>query len=250
MPMASSRWTFKLRLVGKKPDQMRMDRLAHYIGLFADLLGLENGPVFKGVQDASVGLKAFVPPPSRIAVGKRLLQLKSDPDSRPAKVMRLIQSSMGEDRIPKAEVRDESDSVIYVANWNRTVEQDQPRLQQHGCVDGVVTGLIGADDTLHLYFRDIHSRDLRLIVRNVDLSRALLQRFRSGSVRLKLHGYWIRTENGWSPEASKCYVDSFEVLDESPLIEIFDALNRVPGNGWAQLEDPISEWERIRGIRQ
>lgn len=248
--MAAPSWTFKLRLIGINPDAVRMDKLAEYIGLFADLLGVENQPVFKGVQNASTGLKAYVPPPNRIAVNRRMLVLKNDPDSRPAKIMRHIEETMGRDGIRKAEIRDQSDNVVYVAQWRKTNENPAPRIQQHGSVDGVVTGLVGVDDTMNLYMRDLHSRDLRLIVRNVDLSRALLQRFRVGLVRLNVHGTWMKTDTGWAPETNKCYVDSFSDLDESSLSEVFETLTKIPGNGWATLEDPIAEWERIRGIRQ
>ena len=249
-PMSTAKWTYKLRLIGKTPDGVRMDRLARYIKLFAELLGTDNQPIFKGLQNASVGLKAYIPPSCQTSVFKRILQLKTDTESRPSLVMRQIESEMGLDEIPEAEVRDESDNVVYVAKWCRPLIETSPRIQQGGTVDGVVTGLIGADDTLHLYLRDIHSRDLKLVIRNVELGRALLQRFRGGTVRLSVHGSWIRTETGWVPEASKCYVDSFDDLDESPLHDIFSRLSDIPGNKWASMQDPIGEWERIRGLKQ
>ncbi|MDH6301243.1 hypothetical protein M2128_000145 [Polynucleobacter sphagniphilus] len=122
------------------------------------------------------------------------------------------------------------------------------RVQQAGTVDGVVTGLVGADNTMHLHLRDSFNRDLKLIVRNENLARDLLINFRSGSVRLNIHGTWIRCENGWYPEANKATVDGFEMLENSSLISIFSDIKNIPDNGWSSMENPIGYWEDLRGI--
>lgn len=246
--MTTPNWTYMLRILGRNPDRIPMDRVGEYIRQFAELLGHENKPVFKGIKQASTGLKAAIPPVRRQHVHLRLVQARNEPDSRPARVLRCIEGMLGEDSIRQAELKDAAGNVIQLLTGAHLVKPDVARLYQHGSVDGVVTGLMGADDTMHLHLRDHIDRDLRLLVRNEDLARELLMRFRAGLVRVYVHGTWIRTDAGWAPEASKCTVEKYEMLDESSAREVFAALSETPGNGWKEMDDPMADWESLRGL--
>ena len=143
---------------------------------------------------------------------------------------------------------DAKDNVIYLVFGEKVQVNDVIRVNQEGLVDGVVTGLVGADDTMHLHLRDQFDRDLKLNVRNEVLARDLLKCFRLGTVRIRVRGSWIRHENGWSPEASKCTVQSFETLDGAPLRKILSAAAKVKNNGWREMSEPIETWSNLRGI--
>lgn len=236
-----------LRIMQRDPNRIPMDRLGEYIQQFAELLGTENQPVFKGIKKASTGLKAAIPPERSQHAHLRLVEARTKPESRPARHLRAIEDMLGKDSIKEAQLLDASENVVYLFSGRAEESLETDRLFQQGFVDGVVTGLVGADDTMHLHLRDHFERDLRLVIRDEDLARQLLTRFRNGSVRLNLHGTWIRTELGWIPEANKCTVDRFEVLDDTPPQEVFSALAVIPGNEWVTLDDPIAEWKSLRG---
>ncbi len=247
--MASEpRWTYMLRIPHRRPTQITMDRLAEYMREFAQLLGVENAPMFAGIKSASIGVCAKIPDARREAAWKNVQKAKSVPDSRPARHLNNIEGMIGEDKFRGVELRDNANKVVYLFQPQVQKEVVAMTIKQQGEVDGVVTGLIGADDTMHLYLRDALARDLRLIVKDEAMARSLLSHFRKGHLRLRVHGTWARTEDGWAPEASKCVVDGYEVLDEIPLTEVFTQLSRIPGNGWCATKDPEAEWRDLRGV--
>lgn len=247
--MAGPNWTYMLRLLRRNPDRVRMDRLGDYLKEFAELLGLENEPVFKRVVKKSTGIAASVPPARRQKAHLRLLEARTTPDSRPARHMRRIEAFMGEDSIGQAELLDNTGKVVYLFSASKPPEEVEAKVWQHGTVDGVVTGMVGADDTMHLYLRDAFDRDLKLIVRDEALARRLLRNFRDGCVRISAHGTWVRTDRGWIPEANRCTVDSFEALEDTSPVDVFDALARSEGNGWSEADDAQALWKEIRGIQ-
>ena len=244
----SPRWTYMLRIPQRKPHQLRIDRLAEYMREFASLLGVENEPMFAGIKDASTGLRARVPDNRKAIAWKRIQMAKSNPESKPARHLRLIESLLGQDCLSSAELKDSSDRIIYLFQAHEQITVDSTTIRQHGVVDGVVTGIVGADDTMHLHVRDVLSRDIKLLVRNEDLARRLLNHFRQGQIRLLVHGLWMRTEDGWVPENNRCAVDGFEVLDDAPAAEIFAQIASIPGDGWRDMEDPMAVWREIRGV--
>lgn len=238
-----------LRIMRRNPERIPMDRLAEYLRLFADLLGAENHPVFKGIKRASTGLRAAIPLERQNHAILRLVEAKSQPESRPGRVLRAIEDALGADSIKEAQLLDSSEEVIYLFSGHAEQASEIVRLYQSGSVDGAVTGLVGADDTMHLHLRDHLDRDLRFVIRNEPLARELLMRFRQGRVRLAIHGTWVRAEAGWMPEASKCTVDAFADLDEAPLREVFASVASIDGNGWSTMDDPNGQWESLRGLQ-
>lgn len=246
--MAGKPHSFMLRIMQRHPDTLLVSRLGKYLVEFAELLGVENRPMFRGIRIKSTGLRAYTPP-DRTPYSRALIKLaKSDPSSKPARHLHVIESMLGEDAIAEAQILDENDNVIYGVFGHKQEDESAERLFQEGWVDGEVTGLVGADETMHLHLRDHFERGLKLNVRDVALARDLLTHFRIGSVRLLVRGTWIRTENGWSPEASRCTVQRFEALVDTPISQILAAASRVKGNGWGELADPIGMWEDIRGL--
>lgn len=247
--MAALKWTYMLRLMNVTPNRVRMDRLAEYLSAFAATLGTDNAPVFRGIVQRSVGIAATVPTERQVSAHRSLLTAQSMPASRPGKALAQIERLMGEDAIGSAQLLNQSGNVIYLIRATAPAQVDEATVWQEGAVDGMVTGMVGADDTMHLYLRDALSRDLRLIVRDENLARRLLGNFRDGWIRVRLHGTWTRTEVGWVPESNRCTVDDFEVLDEASPVEVFEAIAQVAGNGWREVADANVAWKEIRGIQ-
>jgi hypothetical protein len=248
VPVVEQKWTYMLRILRRNPDQIRMDRLAEYMRELALMIGAETNPVFKGIKKASTGLKVAVPASKRDRAWHNVQLAKQNPESKPARHLRAIEGMLSDDLIKTAQLLDSSEKVVYVFNTPQVEEFAPCSVKQAGEVDGVVTGLVGADDTMHLHVRDYASRDFRLVVKDEALARLLLTYFRRGVLRFKVYGTWQRTEDGWVPETSKCVVEAFEVLDEALLVDIFHSLASVADNGWKDFSDPMAIWRDIRGV--
>lgn len=247
--MAARKFSFMLRLLDRNPDRVLLAHLGEYLKEFAGLLGEENKPVFKGIKKASTGCQAAVPVERTHISRARITQAKNDESSKPAKHLRAIEALMGKDAIKKAEILDQDGLVIHtIFGIKPEPATSSERIYQEATVDGWVTGMVGADDSMHLYVRDHFDRDLRLIVRDDAMTRQILKHFRAGTIRLRVRGPWLRNDNGWAPEVSKCHVLSFEPLDDTPFGEVLAEAARVPENGWTEMEDPMAHWENIRGI--
>lgn len=237
-----------LRIMKRDPDRFRMDRVAEYMREFADLLGIENNPVFKGIKKASTGLKAAIPQDRQHYAHARITEAKTNPASKAGKALHHIEDMLGADGIHEAQLLDASENVVYLFA-GKAVEIDPiARIHQDGFVDGTVTGLVGADETMHLHLRDHMGHDFRLLIRDEEQAREILKNFRAGTIRAYVRGSWIRTDDGWAPEANRCTIASFEVLDDAPAGEVFAAIAKVDGNGWSSMDAPMSAWEQLRGI--
>ncbi|GHA65982.1 hypothetical protein GCM10009007_03030 [Formosimonas limnophila] len=222
--------------------------MGEYIQQLAKLLGDENHPTFKGIAKGSTILRTKIPEERMPYVAHRIKESISDEASRGWKAKTVLMDMLGKDGIKTANLLDTEGNVVLALSTTVDLEPPAIKVYQSGSIDGVVTGIVGADDTMHLHIRDYLDRDLKLLVRDENIARTLLTQFRNGHVRVYVHGTWVRADNGWHPEASKCTVDSFEVLDETPISDVFKRLNQIDGNGWAELENPIKFWEDIRGV--
>lgn len=246
--MKKNEWTYALRLLGGSPATIPMDRLGEYISVFAQLLGEENHPTFKAVVKGSVTVRARTPEQNTPAVNNRLQVAKSDPDSKPAKALHRLEKMSGEDNYKGGEVRNRDDNVIFAFGAKKLADSfSLPSVQDTGEIDGIVIGISGADDTIHIAVRDSQGRDIRLITRDIGLSKELALRFRGSEIRFYVHGAWVRYEDGWRPETGKAYLDHFEDLEGGSLVDYFRSLRQIKGNGWAELENPQQYWEDLRG---
>lgn len=241
------KWAYMLRILGRQPERFPLDRLGEYLQEFADLLGAENKPTFGGIKKASTGLGAIVPTDRVHHAHARLVEAKTEPTSRPGRVLSKIQKLIDVDNIRQVQILDSAQNVLYQFE-GKTVSNDKiPTIYQTGTVDGMVTGVVGADDTMHLHLRDYLNRDVRVLVRDEDKARKLLSYFRRGVLRVKVQGTWKRTEFGWLPETSKCTLIDFEVLEDTPVSEVLAKFAAVPGNGWRDLENPDKLLSELRG---
>lgn len=246
-PSIRGQWTYQLRLLGMRPRTIPMERLGAYLQEFAGLIGAENTPVFNGLKDASVGVLALVPEEKSHHVHARLVQARTEPHSRPGRHAERIHDMIDADGLPGAEIRDRSDNVVYLFPPRAMELTTTATITQSGTVDGVVTGMVGADDTMHLHLRDWADRDIKIIVRDVEMARELLTHFRKGIVRVTVEGTWKRTDMGWIPENNRCTAKTFEALQEDPVDVIMQRFAAAPGNGWKKMKDPMGFLRELRG---
>lgn len=241
------RYAYMFRIMGRNPDQFPMERVGAYIAAFADLLGSENLPTFAGIKKASTGLKAKVPYERDHHARARIVMAKTEPSSRPGRALSRLQHMIDQDHIRHAQVLDRANNVVYLFEGKIVQDAKAPTITQTAPVDGMVTGIVGADDTMHLHLRDYLDRDIRILVKSEAMAHDLLKYFRRGVIRVRACGPWKRTEYGWLPETSKCTAVSFEVLEDTPLSEVLAQFSSVPDNGWQSEENPDQLLSQLRG---
>lgn len=240
--------TYTLRILGRLPDSIPLDRLGRYIQEFADLLGPDNDPRFSKIKNASIGIVAKVPDKRRAHTAARLREAQKRPESRPGRAMHRIALLLGEDHSRGAIVLDADGKEVATFAVIAPATDDTLAIRQTDSVDGIVTGLIGSDDTMNLHLRDDENRDINLVIRDMDLARQILPHFRRGVVRVIVEGLWERSVSGWTPKPSKCVVRSFVILENSTIRESLDHMASVPDNGWDTVADPLALWKELRGI--
>jgi hypothetical protein len=246
--MKPPNWTFSLRLLKCKPDGIPLEHLGDYLRSFSEVLGTENCAKFKAVKAKSIGMQAKISFDREPYARSRLLEASTDPNSKSGKALIKIQETMAKDGIHAAEITHSTGAVIYEFVSKRAIDIAVEKISQSGHVDGKVTGFRGVDSTMNLYIRDHFDRDLNLIIKNEQLAVELAKYWRGGRVRLSVRGTWVRGEDGWYPENGQCEVDSFEFLDESPVLALLSELASAPGNGWRAMDNPYETWRDLRGV--
>lgn len=244
--MSIRRWTFALHLVGTRPDRLPLDACAEYLKQFAQLLGKSDKVHFAGAVKGSVVLRAAVDSQAQFDVFKRFQVAKTQPDSDPARAVQALHAQLRRDRL-EASVKDREGRVILDFPARPEPEPSTEVLvHDTGTLEGMVVGIEGADDTVHVRLRDADDQDRRAVLRDMAQAREIANRFRGQAIRLHVHGTWKRTPEGqWKPET--VYVDRYEDLEEDDALAVFEDLRAIPGNGWAEVEDPLNAWQDVRG---
>lgn len=229
-----------------RPDSIPMSKLAEYMADWANLLGADASPVFRGIVDGSVVLRAEVAPTSKNQVRNRLREAPYDEGA--GRFIKSLQSKMNRDGI-LGTVIDKTKEVILCFDAAVEVEALSPIIVDDSAeIDGTVFRIQGKDTTSHIGLLEYGSdRTFSLETRNDLLARQFAENYKGATLRVRVHGTWRRDESGqWEPY--HLIADSFEVLDDQPLVEVMHALREVPNNGWNLMEDPIGEWRKIRGL--
>lgn len=246
--MASKQeWDYALVLKGVTPSRLPMSKLADYLRDWAALLGEGNRPIFRGVTRGSVVLKARVDEDRKTETKVRLLQAKSQPDASAARYVEALNKSMRRDELAGQIVSRQGD-VIMELNQVAVHEPNEREytLSDAGVLDGVVVGIGGTDDTVHVRLQESSGAVWSIALRDFSLARQLAKHFRADPIRVMVHGTWKRTGSGiWEP--FNLFTEGFEELDSRSAKLIMDELRAIPGNGWATLDNGAAFWADLRG---
>lgn len=240
-------WTYALKIRGSDPASLPQSKLAEYLRELSTLLGDMPGIRFAGLVKGSAVLRSYVPPQDEQTVQVRLLEARTIPGSPPADQANKVAKLLGRDGF-RAELIDRKHNKVldFIAPEAANQAMGEVTVSDSGTIDGVVVGIQGADDTVHVRLRDSDGAESRVIFRDLAQARELAHRFRGGPVRVHVHGTWKRSSDGvWT--ANNVYADRFEDLDETSALDVFEKLRAIPGNGWSGVDDPMNAW---RGLRE
>jgi hypothetical protein len=240
-------WDYALVLKGVTPEKLPMAKLAEYLRDWAALLGEGNAPVFRGISKGSVLLKVKVPDLRRTEARVRLLEAKSKPDASAASYVEGLNRKMRRDALSGSIITRAGDVVIELNAAPVAPGDREYTVTDQGTIDGVVVGIAGTDDTVHLRIQEASGAVWSIALRDFAMARQLASHFRADPLRVLVHGTWKRSPAGvWEP--LNLYADGFELLDNRSAKVIMEELRAIPGNGWAALSDPQAVWKELRGI--
>ncbi|MBD7942144.1 hypothetical protein [Brevundimonas guildfordensis] len=220
-----------------KPTTIPMGRLAAYMAALAALLGEELSVHFDEVKEGSAILVAKVDEAAQPKVRGRMRNVRlGDAPQDARKAFRTLDDLLAADNAT-GRLTGGGDNVIEFPGVTRPKPIKYGPVKQEGAVEGRIVRIGGTDDSIHIHLKD-GAITLSAIETKPDLAKQLGRYLFDSIVRLHGVGTWLRNEGGaW--ELKKFKADRFEVLDDTPLREVVNALRATPGNTWGDEEDPL-----------
>lgn len=237
--------TYDFRIDIWKPDTLPMSRLADYLGKLALLFGNKEHVHFMKVRKGSAIPEILVDEPAVPKVAARL-KLASNPDAPEdlVRVSRDINRMLRDDNATGI-LRLKGGAKIIDFPGKKTPLAEEAVVFEFGELDGVVIKIGGKDETVPVL---LEGEDGVFYPCNTDreTARKLAPYIFGGSVRIAGRGKWRRTEErSW--ELEKFDIKTFELLDETSLVDVITAMRAIEGSDWNGLDDPQAELKRIRG---
>jgi hypothetical protein len=231
------------------PETIPMATLAEYMADFAALLGKEHAVHFDRLEAGSTTIVSRVEYEDVPKVTTRLAAIRNGNASNDlARLVAEIDNRLANDnatgRVLLAD-NDQASGVELLAFAGR----DRPKMpsygpfRQEGHLDGVLISVGGKDQTISVRLQNgeiiyTHCETTRPIAR--ELGKHFFE-----PIRVYGTGRWVREADGsWSLLHFRIY--RFEALGNASLRETIAALRDVPGSGWKDIDDPLSELEDIR----
>lgn len=229
------------------PETLPMARLAQYLAQLSILYGNDDSVHFEKLRKGSAIVQVSVEEPAFPKVFGRLQSvLTGDPEPEVQKAFRTI------DRLLRA---DNAVGIITGSGKAKLLEFpgrklpniDPITLYQPTTIDGVVIRIGGRDDTIPVTIQDQEGTVINCEIRGRAQAKDLSRHFLAETLRVSGNGKWSRTNSGaWVLES--LVIQSFEVLDDADLGDVVAALRSVENNGWADVEDPLGAWKKLRGV--
>lgn len=235
----------KFKFEGKDSESIPMVRLAEYLLDLANLLGEHENVHFVRLERGTTVLVQSIERESLEAVISRMESV--------------LDKSASSDVVSAFEkfnrnlINDNVTGSLYTGDHRIEIAcpgeyQNQSRLEatrESDYIDGVVIRVGGKGDMVPVYLQNRNVMHICIATRETATS---LAPYLFGPV-LRVHGKcrWQQSATGgW--HMKQFIIQQFEEIDTSPLSAVVDRLRSVEGSGWADIEDPVAELERIRNL--
>lgn len=233
---------YKFRIDAYSPDKMPMARLAEYMTHLAALLGERNAVHFRRLTRGSTVLNAKVDREAVPKVRDRVVAVRAgDAASEPMRAFNVLNKLLRDDNAIGV-LRDNAThgGVVIRFPGRELAEEKFASIRQQGSIDGIVTGIRGKDDTIHITLQSEGQQ-----ISGCDTTRAIAKQLGAKlfePVRLFGRGRWSRDADGvWMLVSFR--IESFDALDSAPLATALAALREIPTE-WG--DDAYSELREMR----
>jgi len=233
------------RIDAWKPDTLPMARLADYLAELAVVYGHEEHVHFVRVRKGSVIAETIVDYEATPKVAARLRLIgRADAPPEANKAYQKINQMLRKDNA-SAVLRIKKGAEIIRFPGCKTPLAEEIVIFEHGELDGKVIRVGGKDDSVPIWLQG-EDGEIYKCWTNRSTARELASYLFDQSVRVAGHGKWRRTaDRVWELENFK--IQSWQVLDETPLADLLDSLRAIEGSGWNSMDDPQEELRKLRG---
>lgn len=223
------------------PETIPMARLAEYMRELSQMLGEPASVHFLRVEPGSTVIVHRVEREAIPKIRERILLVKNG--DGPAEGMRAynaINKLLRDDNAVGAYRGHKGSAVILKFPGRERIEERFSTIRQQGFIDGIVTGIRGRDETVHITL-DSEGKQISGCYTNRAIAKQLGSKLYE-AVRLFGKGKWFRDAEGtWGLSDFK--VESFEPLQEVLLTDALGRLRAIPAE-WG--DEAFRELELIR----
>lgn len=229
-----------------KPDTLPMSRLAEYLEKLALIYGYKQHIHFMRMRKGSAIAEIAVDNEIAPQVTARLYSIAQSNASReldkPYKIMNQI---LREDNA-SAVIRDKKGADILSFPGCKMLLTEELIVHEHGELDGTIIRVGGKDNTVPVWLQN-DAGEVYKCNTNKTIARELANHLFEQTVRVFGLGKWQRNlEFGW--ELDSFDIQSWQLLDVAPLVEVLNKLRAVAGSEWNTMNDPQQEWRKLRGL--
>jgi hypothetical protein len=217
---------YRFKIDAYTPETMPMWRLAQYMAELADLLGERGSVHFRRITRGSTVLNARIDREAAPKVRDRVVSVRAgDAPAEPMRAYKAMNKLLMDDNAIGV-LRDASPRGIVVRFPGRELVEEQfPVIRQHGSIDGIITGIRGKDETIHITLNS-EGQQISGCETNRTIAKQLGAKIFE-PVRLFGRGTWTRDADGvWLLKFFK--IESFEVLQDVPLTAALASLRAIP----------------------
>jgi len=237
---------YELHIDAFSPATIPMARLSEYMADFATLLGHEEHVHFEKLAEGSVAILSRVDPVAEFKVQRRLEELRYGNAPKAAmEALSAIDDKLAADNAVGS-IRRGKKKIIEFPGRNRPKESSLGPIVQPGTLDGEVIQVGGRDETINVHIKS--GDDFHRCITTKAIARRLAHHIFGPPVRLRGRGTWSRAESGeW--KLHRFDIESFEVLDETPLTNLFDGLRARLAPPEAGRLNPVDLMRQLREER-
>ena len=235
---------YELYIDALNPDTVPMVRLAEYMENFAKLLGQTEHVHFVTLHSGSLTLAVKVEPQAIPKIEKQVEELARGGGSVAArKALQQLDDLLCEDNAVGS-VRHGKQNLIEFPGRTRHVETVLGPITQLGTLDGELIHVGGRDETVNIHLKN--GEKTHQCITSKEIARSIARHIFGSPIRVIGEGTWNRSESGtWS--LKKFEIRNFELLDGTPLLDLFAALRAqlLPPDGGRT--NPVELMRQLRG---
>lgn len=234
---------YDFRIDALTPETLRLSRFVDYVDALRGVFGGADEVYFQKVRKGSAVLEFAVPQKAAQRIDKRLRLLGSaDMPADMAKQWASINRMLRRDGA-SARLMRKGGPLLAQFTGIRTPLAQEAIVHENGTLDGIVVGVRGIDDSVPVWLKTDDGVVQKCNAKR-NIARQLAPLFDT-YVRVSGKGKWRRGDDArWTLEEFD--IQSFEQLDETPLVQQVQGIQAIEDNGWNALEDAQAEWRKLR----
>lgn len=244
----SVRHEYRLKIDVFSVESLPMSRLAEYMAELARLLGEQERVHFSRLEPGSAVLVSSIEEPAAPKVEERLQKIRAGTASKDAmQAYKALDTLLAKDNAVATLSTEGDAEIIAFPGRNRPKPMRYGPFREDGSLDGTVIRVGGRGESIPVHLVDAEGA-VYPCQTTVELSKQLAPHYLRATVRVYGSGKWVREESGsWTLQQFD--ISRFEVIDDSPLMDVVAKLRAVEGSEWSKdssLGDVLG-WRREEG---